>query len=98
MVAELGGTPVGCGYARIETARHYLKHAQHAYLGFMYVLPAQRGKGINKLIIEALGRWAATQGVTELNLDVYEGNLPAIKAYEKAGLVKHLLNMRMRFA
>ncbi len=95
LVAELNGELIGSGYARIETSRHFLKHPQHVYLGFMYVVPTHRGKGVNKKIIDSLVQWAVCQGIAEIKLDVYEYNLPAIKAYEKAGLVKHLCNMRM---
>ncbi len=35
MVALSGNEIVGSGYARIEDARHYLQHRQHAYLGFI---------------------------------------------------------------
>lgn len=94
VVAELGGELVGSGYARIENARHYLKHQQHAYLGFMYVKPEHRGKGINQKVIETLKKWAILQDITELRLDVYDKNAPAIKAYEKAGFKKHLVAMR----
>jgi GNAT superfamily N-acetyltransferase len=86
---------VGCGYARIETAKHYLQHPQHAYLGFMYVLPGHRGKGINKFIVEALKTWTRARGLTELRLDVYFDNLAAISAYEKSGFTKHMIEMRM---
>ncbi len=95
LVAELDGALVGSGYARIEPARHYLIHAVHAYLGFMYVDPAHRGKGINTLIIEALRQWARSRQITELRLDVYVENIRAIKAYEKAGFTAHMLNMRL---
>ncbi|MEO5683050.1 MAG: GNAT family N-acetyltransferase [Chitinophagaceae bacterium] len=94
VLAELNGQPVGSGYARIEKARHYLLHQQHAYLGFMYTHPQHRGKGINKKIIETLKAWAAAQNITELCLDVYVNNEPAIKAYEKAGFSRHLIQMR----
>lgn len=94
LVAELDNKLIGCGYARIEKAKHFEKHPVYAYLGFMYVLPEQRGKGVNRKIIEALSQWAITQNVTEIRLEVYNDNLPAIKAYEKAGLVKHILWMR----
>lgn len=94
LVAEYQGKLVGSGYARIETGRHYLRHAQHAYLGFMYVDPAFRGQGINTQIIERLRQWADSQGITELRLDVYTINTRAIRAYEKAGFIPHLLQMR----
>lgn len=95
LVAEMDGQPIGSGYARIETSKIYLKHQQHAYLGFMYVLPQHRGKGINKVVIDALKEWAIQQGVTEFRLQVYFENAPAIKAYEKVGFNSHMIEMRM---
>ena len=95
MVAEMAGELVGSGYARIEDAKAYNRHSQHACFGFMYVLPEHRGKGVNAEIIKALKGWAAAKGITELRLDVYCENEAAIKAYEKAGFEKLLVNMRM---
>ena len=95
VVAELNGELVGSGYARIENARHYLKHQQHAYLGFMYVKPEHRGKGINRKVIETLKQWAISKNIMELRLDVYDENTAAIKAYEKVGFKKHLIAMRL---
>ena len=94
LVAEIDGTVIGSGYARMEQSKPYLQHTQHAYLGFMYVLPEHRGKGVNREIITALQEWAYTQQVTELRLEVYTENLSAIKAYEKLGFTKHLVEMR----
>ena len=94
LVAELDGVLVASGYARIERAKPYLRHSAHAYLGFMYVDPAHRGKGINTRLIEELGRWAQSRGITELRLDVYHLNTRAIRAYEKAGFTPLLLQMR----
>ena len=95
LVAERDGTLLGSAYARIDPARHYLRHSVHAYLGFMYVEPAYRGKGVNQLIIAALKAWALSRQLTELRLDVYHTNTNAIRAYEKAGFTQYLLNMRM---
>jgi ribosomal protein S18 acetylase RimI-like enzyme len=95
VVAECGTEIIGCGYARIENAKVYLKHTKHAYLGFMYVDPAYRGKGVNKKIIETLKKWAAAQNITELRLEVYHDNLSALKAYEKAGFAKLMVEMRL---
>jgi RimJ/RimL family protein N-acetyltransferase len=94
LVAELNGELVGCGYARIENAKPYLFHSQHAYLGFMYVSPAHRGKGINLIIIDALTLWCKSKNIHELRLDVYYNNEAAIRAYEKAGFTKHMIEMR----
>jgi len=95
VVAEIESTIVGSGYARIEAAKPYLKHSNYAYLGFMYTGPKHRGKGVNAKIIEALKEWCRSHDITELRLDVYSDNPSAIRAYEKVGFKKHLLNMRI---
>ena len=95
MVAEWGSKIIGSGYARIENPKPYLKHQKHSFMGFMYVDPAHRGKGVNKKIIEALQKWSVAQGVTEFRLEVYNDNLNAIKAYEKIGFSKLMIYMRM---
>jgi len=95
VVAQSGNEVIGCGYARIENAQPFLKHAKSAYLGFMYVKPEHRGKGINKKVIEVLKEWVSSQGVTEFRLEVYINNLPAIRAYEKIGFTGHIVEMRL---
>jgi len=95
LVAEIDSEIVSSGYARIEEAKPYLNHKTYAYLGFMYTLPEHRGKGVNSKIIEALKDWCRSQEIKELRLDVYNDNPSAIKAYEKVGFKKHLINMRI---
>ncbi len=95
LVADLEGELIGSGYARIEDAKPYLQHPKHGYLGFMYVAPNHRGKGVNMKIIQALKDWTRSQNITELRLDVYHDNISAIKAYEKIGFSKHMIEMRL---
>ena len=95
-VAEINNEVAGSGYALIKEAKPYLKHEQYAYLGFMYVKPEYRGMGVNKAILEYLTQWAAKQKITEIRLEVYEDNIIAKKAYEKAGFKGNLLEMRMQ--
>jgi ribosomal protein S18 acetylase RimI-like enzyme len=94
-VAESGSEVIGSGYVRIEDSKIFLKHKKHGFLGFMYVKPEHRGKGVNQKVIAALQQWGISQGVSEFRLEVYDGNLPAIKAYEKLGFTKLLIEMRM---
>jgi GNAT superfamily N-acetyltransferase len=94
LVAELGSEIVGSGYARLEVAESYLKHERHSYLGFMFVVPEHRGKGVNRMIMKALEAWSLSQGVTEMQLEVYTANAAALKAYEKSGYDALLLTMR----
>jgi len=88
-------TIIASGYAKIIKDKPYLKHEYQGYLGFMFVETAYRGKGVNKLITDALLQWCKEQGVYEIRLDVYDTNPPALRAYEKAGFTKNLINMRL---
>ncbi|MEC3965366.1 GNAT family N-acetyltransferase [Flagellimonas halotolerans] len=95
VVAEVGGKIVASGYAIPKKARHYLDHEFYAYLGFMYTDGDFRGQGINAMIVEELKKWSHNQGFKEIRLTVYNENQPAIKAYEKVGFKKHIIEMRL---
>ncbi len=95
LVVTNGDEIVASGYARIKAARHYLDHELYSYLGFMYTSPNFRGKGINKIIIDALKKWSAAKGLKEIRLTVYDENRDAIRAYEKVGFKKFIIEMRL---
>lgn len=96
IIAEVNGEAVGCGYARLaKTHKIFVKYDWYAYLGFMYVSPKWRGKGVNKTIMDDLNEWILANKIYEVRLDVFHTNIPAIRAYEKAGFKGHLLDMRM---
>ncbi|QRM89472.1 GNAT family N-acetyltransferase [Lacinutrix sp. WUR7] len=94
-VAAHNNVVIGSGYAKIMDSKPYHTHEQHVYLGFMYVHPNYRGQGVIQTITEALKTWAKTNGVYEARLDVYHDNAPAIRAYEKSGFIKNMVEMRM---
>ncbi|MEY8761959.1 GNAT family N-acetyltransferase [Chryseobacterium tongliaoense] len=97
MVAEENNEIVGSGYALIkQTDKDYYNFESFAYLGFMYVKPEYRGRGINKLILDELIGWSRSKGISEIRLDVYDQNEAAVKAYEKAGFEPLLLTMRLK--
>ena len=95
VVVEVEQQVIACGYARIKQAKPYAKYNFYSYLGFMFVPEKHRGNGYNRLIINALLKWCKSKKINEIRLDVYENNPSAIKAYEKAGFKKHLINMRL---
>lgn len=94
-VAVFENQIIGSGYAKIKSDRHYLKHKNQGYLGFMFVVEPHRGNGVNKLILNSLLQWCKQRKILEIRLDVYDTNYPAIKAYEKLGFKKHMINMRL---
>ena len=95
LVAVVKDTVVGSGYAQIRTSKQSLTHDVHSYLGFMYVVPQYRGRGINKRIVERLIQWSNSQGISDCYLDVYSENEAAIQAYEKVGFVKSMIEMKL---
>jgi ribosomal protein S18 acetylase RimI-like enzyme len=95
LVAEINGVVVASGYAQIRTSKQSLVHDFHSYLGFMYVVPEFRGRGINKSILERLIQWSTNQGISDCYLDVYSGNEAAIRAYQKAGFVNSMIEMKL---
>jgi GNAT superfamily N-acetyltransferase len=94
-IGEINGKIVGSGYAKIIEAKPYYTFDKYAYLGFMYTDSDFRGLGINSKIIEYLKNWCISQNIFEMRLDVYETNQSAVKAYEKYGFKKDMVNMRM---
>jgi len=95
LVAEHEGRIVGCGSAEIKKSKPYIKHPYHGYLAFMYVDPEYRGKGVNKQIIESLAKWCKSKNTYELILNVYNSNTAAIRAYEKAGFSRNIIEMQI---
>lgn len=97
IVAEENNEIIASGYALIKKSeKYYNQFEKYSYLGFMYVKPEHRGKGINKVITDELISWSKSRGISEIRLDVYAQNESAIKAYEKAGFEPHLLTMRLK--
>ncbi|MEO9965146.1 MAG: GNAT family N-acetyltransferase [Reichenbachiella sp.] len=95
LVAEIDGVIVASGYADLRKAQAFHKHDRFAYLGFMYVSPDHRGQGLIGEVLQKLKDWCISRAVTEIRLDVYAENQPALSAYEKAGFKKHMVEMRM---
>ncbi|SEL05661.1 Ribosomal protein S18 acetylase RimI [Aquimarina amphilecti] len=95
VIAEVGGEIVGSGYGQIRDRKDYFKQDRMGYIGFMFVKDEFRGQGISQKIIRFISDWFTSQNITEIQLDVYDQNPSAIKAYEKAGFEKYLVRMRM---
>src|SRR5688572_15337841 len=68
VVAEVNGEIVGGGSAIIKEGKSYNIFDRYSFLGFMYVEPAYRGQGINRLIIEKLIEWSREKGLKEIRL------------------------------
>jgi ribosomal protein S18 acetylase RimI-like enzyme len=94
LVATHEDAIVSCGYALEKQGKPYLKHETYAYLGFMFTELEYRGNGLNGTILDNLKEWAQENGLTEIRLTVYDENSAALRAYEKIGFKKPIIEMR----
>jgi ribosomal protein S18 acetylase RimI-like enzyme len=94
VIAEYDAKIIATGYARIKSGKAEYIYRDYAYLGFLCVLPEYRGHGIVSLILEYLIAWSHSKNISEIKLEVYAGNEAAIKAYEKMGFKKNIVEMR----
>lgn len=61
-------------------------HARHYWwIQSMYVVPDHRGRGLSKMLIEAVSIEASKDGATDLRLYVHKNNERAIAAYRRCG-------------
>lgn len=95
IVVEVCGNIIGTGYAQIRNSKECLVHEKHSYIGFMFVSPNHRGKGLAQKILDRLIEWSEGKDVKDIYLDVYTQNESAIKAYNNAGFKPCLLEMKL---
>jgi RimJ/RimL family protein N-acetyltransferase len=84
MVALAGGAVIGWCDVRRE---FFPSRAHRGTLG-MGLLPAWRGRGIGRRLLEATLAQARRFGFKRIELDVHADNPRAIALYEKAGFVR----------
>lgn len=92
-VAIIKDEIIASGYGQIKRNHAKFKHREYGYIGFIYVKDEYRGQGISKLIFNAIFNWFRTKNIVEVKLTVYEENPSALKAYEKLGFKKNLIEM-----
>ena len=78
VVAYEGEMPVACGAIREFDA-------QSMEVKRMYTLPSHRGKGIAKLVLQDLEKWASELGYEKCILETGRRQPEAIALYEKSG-------------
>ena len=99
LVEETAGEKQGvaAGYLTIRQSKTSCVHSHHGYLGFMYVMPRLRGRGVNRLVMDHLVTWGQSKGIEHFYLDVYSDNSFALRAYEKVGFSTLRCEMHARF-
>jgi GNAT superfamily N-acetyltransferase len=86
-VAWLDGAPAGCGAVRMLPADGILGGGV-AELKRMYVVPAERGRGLSRAILSELETRAPGLGATRVVLETGDKAHAALGLYESAGYAR----------
>jgi len=84
---------VGSGYGLIKENKPHFREKHFGHVGFMFVKNECRGHGIGQLVLQAIFNWFKAKNIREIRLQVYPNNPNAIRAYEKVGFKKNLVEM-----
>jgi [ribosomal protein S18]-alanine N-acetyltransferase len=94
-VAESDDTAMGHGVQGFVIGRLLLDGEQNAcQLESIVVGGTVRRKGVGRLLLQTLARWAESQGARRLELEVRVSNVAAIRLYENSGMVREGLRRR----
>ncbi|KQQ94937.1 GNAT family N-acetyltransferase [Massilia sp. Leaf139] len=81
-----GEIDVGFVTVHVAEERHcLLRPLRFARIGTLCVAEPMRGRGIGRTLMEYAERWAASQGASEIQLEVWTFNQPAERLYEELG-------------
>jgi diamine N-acetyltransferase len=87
LVAEEDGKIVGFLWGILRNAPDTPFHTPRRYLlvDMLGVTESHRGKGIGRALMEAAEKWAKAQGVTQVELTMWDFNEGARAMYDKMG-------------
>jgi len=93
LIAEVPeGTPVGGIF--VSTRNDYFTGLPHAHVEVIAVQPDQVGKGVGRALLAAAEDWARRRGYPQITLNVFVGNEPARRLYERAGYQPETMHYR----
>jgi GNAT superfamily N-acetyltransferase len=91
VLAEDGGARIACMWMGI--AIDQITGKRHPNIFLLYVEPAYRRQGIARALMQNVERWAKSQGYTQIGLQVFTTDRPAIALYEKLGYQPRSISM-----
>jgi ribosomal protein S18 acetylase RimI-like enzyme len=82
-----GAEPIGVAVLRLRKA--IWSRALECYLAELYVVPARRGQGIGRALMEAAIGLARARGADYMDLGTAETDVTARRLYESLGFDNH---------
>lgn len=94
LVADDGGRVVGYLIAQKQRRPPIYHHTQVAYLSDSFVAETHRGKGILRGFMTELHAWCKKEGITAIDVQLFEGNKEAQAIYRKLGFTDYRVMLR----
>jgi len=83
LIALVDGTPAGITWGRISDEEPEVAHVYQ-----VWVAAEHRGRGVGRLLMEAVITWARESGLRAVDLDVTSSNAAAVQLYHRLGFVE----------
>ena len=80
LLAEENGRSFGLVFGLLDR-----EHPETGHVGGMWVEPEGRRRGAGEALLRAVINWARSRKLEQLELQVTEGNQPAMRLYERIG-------------
>ncbi|HLF16251.1 MAG TPA: GNAT family N-acetyltransferase [Candidatus Thermoplasmatota archaeon] len=94
LVAEDGGEVVGYLIATKQRKPPIYHHTKVAYLSDTYVRASHRRQGILKRFMDDLRAWCKDEGITAIDVQLFQGNQEAIEVYRALGFHDYRILLR----
>lgn len=94
LVAEDAGGLVGYLIATKQRKPPIYHHTRVAYLSDTYVRESHRGQGILRRFLDELTAWCKQEGLTAIDVQLFQGNEEAVEVYHRLGFHDYRLLLR----
>ncbi len=94
LVADDNKKVIGYLIAQKQRRPPIYHHTQVAYLSDSFVAATHRGKGILRQFMGELQKWCKAEGITAIDVQIFEGNKEAQAVYRKLGFHDYRVLLR----
>lgn len=94
LVADDNKTVVGYLIAQKQRRPPIYHHTQVAYLSDSFVAESHRGRGLLRQFMAELNKWCMAEGITAVDVQIFEGNKDAQAIYRKLGFHDYRVLLR----
>lgn len=94
LVADDGGKVVGYLIAQKQRRPPIYHHTQVAYLSDSFVAVSHRGQGILRQFMAEMHKWCKSEGITAVDVQIFEGNKDAQEVYQHLGFTPYRVVLR----